>query len=52
MPMNINGIPYNSDYMQQYYRPPLHQVRFLFIKKPVSFTILIIYIINLGRTAS
>lgn len=25
MPMNINGIPYTTDYMQ-YYRPPSHQV--------------------------
>jgi hypothetical protein len=29
MPININGIPYNTDYMQ-YYRLPLHEVRFFF----------------------
>jgi len=29
--MNVNGIPYTTDYMQ-YYRPQSHQVRFLFLK--------------------
>lgn len=29
VPMNINGIPYTTDYMQ-YYRSPSHQVRYFY----------------------
>jgi len=52
IPMNVNGIPYTTDYMQ-YYRPQSHQVRFCFGNTLTHDVLNYLFkILNLGRTTN